>query len=169
MQVIHGIKTGPSISINRPAKGGNTALVIKKHFPDVKTVSDSLQAVSIDVTQRDCKNAKAQEFTECAFAIAACRCHKAKAAYIGIKTSYLVFDGHAIRFHTPVTVQREITSFDRHDDFAPGKGYRLSPVAPSQRLGQPGGHSDNAKKKFKRKRNGGFMPIRPGTARIRSE
>lgn len=166
-QIIHGIKTGPSVSIDKPAKGRNTARIIKERFPNVITVSDSLQAVKINVTGHDQHNAEPQEFTTCAFARAAKRCLQADGAYIGIKTSYVVFGTHAIRFFTPVSVQREIPSFDRHDDFAKGN-YRLSPVSPSQRLGQPGGHR-KSRNKFKPKRKGVLIPLHNGTARIRSE
>lgn len=166
-QIIHGIKTGPSISINVPARGANTARKVKERYPNVNTVSDSLQAVHIDVKTVDQRSATPQEFTDCAFARAAKRCLKADGAYIGIKTSYLIFGNHAIRFFTPVSVQREIPSFDRHDDFAKGN-YRLSPVSPSQRLGSAGGHR-KPRNKFKPKRKGAFIPLHNGTARIRSE
>lgn len=164
---VHGIQTGPPIAIERVIGGRNTARIIKERFPNVTTVYDSLQAVRIDVKRVDQRSAKPQEFTECAFARAAQRCLKADGAFIGIKTSYVVFGEQAIRFYTPVSVQREIPSFDRHDDFAIGN-YRISPIPKSQRMGNPGGHKKNGNK-IKRKRRGTLIPLHSGTARIRSE
>jgi len=68
-------------------------------------------------------------------------------------SSYVIKGKKALRFATPASVQREIVSFDRHGDFAPGD-YTLVPKAPSSRLGhgynKDGDHGTN-KKPLKRK------------------
>ena len=106
---------------------------IREAFPQVIEVYDALEGVRIDVSAKDRKGAEPQRPDACAFAKAACRTLKADGAYIGLKSSYVVFGKKAVRFSTPVTVSREIVSFDRHEDFASGV-YRLSQVSPSQRL-----------------------------------
>ena len=68
--------------------------------------------------------------------------------------SYVIKGKSAIRFATPERVQREIVSFDRHQDFAPGE-YHLTPKSPSSRLGKshrcekrrPGGAGKTPKRK----------------------
>lgn len=163
--ITNGIKHGPVVSIDRPAKSiKGTARVVKERYPEVRFVADSLQAVRVDVRERDRNTAEPQEFTKCAFARAACRGHKSDGAFIGIRTSYLVFGDTAIRFFTPSTVAREVVVFDRHEDFATGI-YRLSAVSPSQRLGK----AQNKNKDPKRRKivNGGKL-IRHTTTRVRS-
>lgn len=167
-QIIHGIKTGPSVPIDNGARGGNTAAYIKKHFPNVKTVSDAMEPVRIDVSLKDKQGATPHSHTNCAFARAAKRCLKTDGAYIGIDISYVVFGTHAIRFRTPATVAREIPSFDRHEDFASGI-YRLSAMPPSRRIGRPRGGKTNLKSSKKAVRKGALIPMHNGTARIRSE
>jgi hypothetical protein len=50
-----------------------------------------------------------------------------------------------VRYKTSVAVGREITSFDRHHEFATGNDYLLSNVPPSSRLGRPRGGPDGKK------------------------
>lgn len=110
------------------------AKTVKERFPQVNAVADALQSVRIDVKSDDRKKAAPQDFTECAFAKAACRTFNADGAFIGITTSYLIFGDKAVRFHTPESVAREVVTFDRHQDFSTGT-YRLSPVSKCRRLG----------------------------------
>ena len=107
---------------------------IRRMFPEVKECVDAAQPVEISVASQDCKSAKRLDPTNCALARAAKREVKADGAIIGMSTSYLIQGTKAIRFQTPQSVQREIVSFDRHDDFEPGE-YYLTPKSPATRLG----------------------------------
>lgn len=107
---------------------------LRRQFPQVREVFDSRKAVEIEVQAHDAVIGKEKQPTECALARAAKRQYQADGAIIGMNYSYIIKGARAVRFHTPVTVQREITSFDRHRDFAPGR-YKLSPVSRSQSLG----------------------------------
>jgi hypothetical protein len=163
--ITNGIKHGAAVKIERVSKSGvSLARAVVKNFPGVQRVADSYQAVRIDVRDTDRAGAEPQEHTKCAFAVAACREHKADGAFIGIRASYLVFGSLAIRFCTPSTVAREITTFDRHQDFATGI-YRLSPMTPSQRFGKPQNRNKNPKRR--KKRNHGNLKNH-FTTRVRS-
>lgn len=108
---------------------------VKRLFPKVATVTDATSRVSVMVTQRDSSQGKRLNATECAMARAAKRDFNADGIVIGLSRSYIIKGNKALRFATPSNVAREIISFDRHHDFAPGK-YELIPVAPTQRLGE---------------------------------
>lgn len=108
---------------------------VKRLFPNVETVVDATKPVEISVNRRDCKESKRLNPSECALARAGRRELKSDGVIIGVSTSYVIRGTQAIRFETPESVQREIVSFDRHQDFAPGD-YYLTPKAPSMRLGE---------------------------------
>lgn len=126
---------------------------IKRMFPDVETVVDATRPVEISVNKRDCKEAKRLNPSECALARAGRRELKSDGVIIGMASSYVIRGTQAIRFATPASVQREIVSFDRHQDFAPGD-YYLTPKCPAQRLGENhrksrgGGKIKTAKRKI---------------------
>ena len=109
---------------------------IREAFPQAKTVSDSNRSILINVTPVDQKGATPQDGTRCAMARACKRQFKADGVWIGLSISYILRKTHLHRFATPVSVSREITSFDRHQDFSTGI-YRLSKIGTneSQRLG----------------------------------
>lgn len=107
---------------------------IKRMFPNVETAVDATRPVEVSVNRRDCKIAEKMNPSECALAKAAKRELNADGVIIGISTSYVIRGTQAIRFDTPESVRREIVSFDRHQDFAPGD-YYLTPKSPSDRIG----------------------------------
>jgi len=109
-------------------------------FPNVETVVDATKAVEVSVNRRDCKDAKKLNPSECALARAAKRELHADGVIIGMGTSYVIRGKQAIRFDTPESVRREIVSFDRHQDFAPGD-YYLTPKSPTGRIGASGSRS----------------------------
>ena len=111
---------------------------LKRQFPKLKKVFDAKRPVHVTVSDKDAKNGKQGDAQNCAMARAMCREFKADVAIIGMSYSYVINGDTAVRYKTPNTVSREITSFDRNHDFRPGD-YRLSPIAPSQRLGKGGG------------------------------
>lgn len=127
----------------------NLPISVRRAFPQVEFAYDADKPVEISVDAKDCKAAEPLNPTECALAKAARRELKADGVIIGMSSSYLIKGNIAIRFDTPQSVQREIVSFDRHSDFAPGD-YYLTPKSPSQRLGhKPGTRSGSRKSKRK--------------------
>lgn len=107
---------------------------LKKMFPQVTSAVDADKPIEVSVSTKDCKDAKRLNPSECALAQAARRELHADAVIIGMSSSYVIKGKVAVRFATPASVQREIVSFDRHQDFAPGD-YYLTPKAPSSKLG----------------------------------
>lgn len=114
----------------------NTALKkIQKNFPSVTRVRDSKGGIKLEVTEKDCKTASKKDPNNCALAKACKRQLNIDGAIIGISYSWLIKGNTATRFQTGENVSREIVSFDRHHDFAPGKGYSLRKVTGGNRLG----------------------------------
>jgi hypothetical protein len=111
------MKKTPVYDVNRLPKR------VRAHFPEAKTVSDANDSISIHVAPRDQKRATAQDPSACAMARACQRETKADGAWIGIGVSYILTGTHLTRYITPQSVAREIVSFDRHQDFAPGDYY----------------------------------------------
>lgn len=107
---------------------------IRRIFPQVKYVKDATKAVEVHVKKTDCNSATKLDPMECALAKAAKREYHADAAVIGISSSYIIQGDTAIRYDTGNRISREIVSFDRHGDFAPGV-YTLTPKSPTSRLG----------------------------------
>lgn len=107
---------------------------LREMFPEVKYAIDSDHVVEISVGQKDCKDAKKLNPAECALARAAKRELRADGVIIGLASSYVIKGKKAIRFATPESVKREIVSFDRHEDFAPGD-YYLTPKSPTAQFG----------------------------------
>lgn len=119
-------------------------------FPNVEFAVDASKPVEISVDAEDCKKGKKLDPTECALAKAAKRELHADAVIIGMNTSYIIKGNQAVRFSTPESVTREIVSFDRNQDFAPGD-YYLNPKSPTARLGVKqnlGGKNKTAKRKI---------------------
>lgn len=115
---------------------GRTVLKrLRKHFPGVKKVVDATESVSVSVTKADSDTGRKKDPNNCALAKACVR-QGADGAVINIGFSYIIKGDTATRYKTSATVGREITSFDRHQDFAEGKDHLLSKVAPTERLGK---------------------------------
>lgn len=118
---------------------------VRRAFPNVTSIVDSKDSIEVDVNEKDCgRGAKRMDPEGCAMARALKREYKADGAIIGISNSYLIKGHRAVRFKTPTTVAREIVSFDRHHDFAPGE-YKLSPISPSAKLGAERHRRDNGR------------------------
>ena len=125
-------------------RSGKLPRSIRRLFPHLKDAVDATEPIEVSVTQNDCDAGKAMQAGECAMAVAAKRQYKADGIVIGVSASYLIKGTRAIRYQTPASVAREIVSFDRHHDFAPGN-YKLSAVSPARRFGvnthqKGGGH-----------------------------
>lgn len=119
-------------------------------FPQVTEVTDARGPIKVTVRPRDCSNGKRMKAKECALAVATKRQYNADGVIIGLTASYVVRGKRAIRFKTPISVAREIVSFDRHGDFAPGE-YHLATVAPSQRMGNSGNSRTTGSREDRRK------------------
>lgn len=111
---------------------------INKLYPGVKTVHDSNASIEIEVTAKDCSTGKMKEPDECAMARAIKRQLHATGAIVGPAYTYIIKGTKAFRFKTSPAVKTELTSFDRHRDFAEGV-YAVSRICPSNRLGS---HND---------------------------
>jgi hypothetical protein len=99
--------------------------LIRKYYPEVKTVVDATKHVRVDVISDDCVKGTKKAPNKCAMARAFQR-KNYNGAIISKAVSYLIKGTKAIRYRTPPSVAREIVSFDRHQDFQPGR-YSLSP------------------------------------------
>ena len=136
-------------------QNGNCALFkIRKHFPQVTIVKDAIKSLIVSVSSKDSQSSRKKDPENCALATACKRQHIADGAIIGIGYSWLIKDNIATRYKTSITVSREITSFDRHQDFNEGNDYMLSKVSESNKLGRKktGGHTrDSNKSKWPRK------------------
>lgn len=123
---------------------------VKRLFPQVETAVDADKPVEVAVSRKDCKDAQRLNPSECALARAARRDLKADGVIIGISSSYVIKGKTAYRFDTPESVKREIVSFDRHQDFAPGD-YYLTPKSPSARLGSHSARKRSGSRTAKRR------------------
>lgn len=136
--------------------GGRSFL--HRHFPNVKEVVDATKAVKVIVQSRDNVEGRKKQPTECAMAKAMRREFNADGVIIGLSRSYIIRGDKAVRYQTPDSVARELVSFDRHQDFAPGV-YSLSPISPSSHRGYSGSQA----------RGRGTRPIvHKATARVRT-
>ncbi len=109
--------------------------IIKRDFPLVTRIIDAKETIDITVELQDAVKGRRKDPEQCALAKACVRQKIADAAIIGIGYSYLIKGNTATRYKTSAAVAREITSFDRHQDFAAGRNYKLSRVSPKARLG----------------------------------
>lgn len=107
---------------------------IQKQFPHVTNVRDAENNIRIQVTKKDSASGRRKDPNQCALARACIRTKHADGAIIGVGYSYIIKGTTATRYKTSVGVGREITSFDRHHDFAPGSDYLLSKVSRLSRL-----------------------------------
>src|SRR5256885_4737417 len=108
---------------------------IRKNFPKVTRVRDATKTIEIEVIPHDTTSGRKKDPGQCALAKACLRKHLADSVIIGLAYSWLIKGKKATRYKTSVAVSREITSFDRHQDFAAGKNYKLSKVPPRARMG----------------------------------
>lgn len=116
-------------------KGNSAVARVRKYFPQVNRVVDATDTIEVSVTERDSRNAKIKSPSDCALARACVREVKADGAIINVGYSYIIHGDVATRYSTSVAVGREITSFDRGGGFEAGFDYKLSKVAPANKLG----------------------------------
>lgn len=121
---------------NKKPPGYGILTRLRKMFPLLEEVVDATEGVTVSVNRADSSGGRKKDPKSCALARACVRSKICDAAVIGIGNSYLIKDNIATRYKTSIGVGREITSFDRHQDFATGKDYLLSKIAPAMRLGE---------------------------------
>jgi|HubBroStandDraft_4_1064222.scaffolds.fasta_scaffold40980_2 hypothetical protein len=102
--------------------------IIKNFFPDIKSMKDSKTSIKIEVTNHDDKVSRKGAHKDCALAVACKRKFKIDGVIIARSTAYLVKNNKAVRFDVPISVAREITSFDRGGGFAPGVYHLARPT-----------------------------------------
>ena len=147
---------------------GPTALNrIKKLFPQVTKVVDARRSIRISVTKQDSASARKKDPYGCALVRACVRQKIADAAIVGIGSSYLIKGTRAIRYKTSTAVAREITSFDRHQDFAEGNDYLLSKISPGARMGAARLRGKPTGKSHPHSGSGNFPIIKHHTADVR--
>lgn len=100
--------------------------MLQKHFPQVRRLVDAEQSVAIEVTKRDVR-ASEKDPHNCAVARACVRAFQSDGVIVLPSTTFLVKGKTAKRYRNTPSIQREITSFDRHGGFEPGF-YRLMPA-----------------------------------------
>lgn len=132
---------------------GKSALkIVQKYHPNVTKVVDAKRPLQISVTEEDCKGSKKRKPDACALAKACER--KYDGAIVSLAVAYLIKGNRATRYRVPQAVSRELVSFDRHHDFAPGK-YHLRAPKEGEKLGarkypqpenKPGGNVYSASK-----------------------
>jgi len=112
----------------------STALgVVRRFFPQVKTVVDASRNARIEVTKHDETVSKRKSHKTCAMAVACKREFNLDGVIISANRAYLIKGNQARRFELPPSVTKEVVSFDRGGGFEPGE-YELSKVTPSARL-----------------------------------
>jgi len=123
----------------------NSALkIVRKYHPEVNSVIDALKDVRVVVSKTDCNTSKKKSPSECAMA-KACLKHY-DGAIISLSTAYLIKGKRARRYKVPHAVSRELVSFDRHKEFAPGV-YTLKAPTFAKLLGAQGGNKPRIGKK----------------------
>lgn len=147
--------------------GNNILKRLRKMFPLLEGVEDATEGVIVSVTTADSKGGTKKDPKSCALAKACVRNKLCDAAVIGIGNSYLIRGNVATRYKTSVGVSREITSFDRHQDFAVGKDYLLAKIAPTMRLGYRKNFSKPSGPKLTKKLETAIVHRQHRTSRIR--
>jgi len=120
--------------------------IVRKYHPDVTTIKDAKRHIDIEVTKEDALGANNKSPSTCALAKALCRTFDG--AIVSVSRAYLIKGKVATRYMVPDSISRELVSFDRHSDFAPGE-YTLHAPGTRERLGVR--RYPPAKKRYKRK------------------
>lgn len=108
--------------------------IVRKFFPEVKTVVDASRNARIEVTSKDEATSRKKSHKGCAMAVACKRKFHLDGVIISVNRAYLVKGDKARRFQLPPSVSREVVSFDRGGGFEPGD-YELSKVGEGTKLG----------------------------------
>jgi hypothetical protein len=110
---------------------------------------DASDDLEIEVLKSDVAKSRKNDPEKCAAAVALNRVTKTDVE-VHISRTYVKDKNRWIRFLTPESISREITSFDRSSVFEPGK-YILKAPGPGQKLGNYKGKSFMGENKEKRR------------------
>lgn len=140
--------------------------IVQKNFPDVTKIVDSRKDLLVEVNRHDVKAAAKQDHQACAMAVACKRKLHLDGIMVSINKAYLVKGNKAMRFSVPVSVAREIVSFDRGSDFVPGS-YSLKAVPLRERIGARldrgrGNHTGTGKRRVHRHITTGIRAVLGG-------
>lgn len=152
------------VSTGRRSSSRIPRSVLRK-FPNVTKLVDATEGVVVNVTPTDAKSAKPGDPSGCAMVKAFKRQH-GLSTIIGLTRSYVVEGDTVVRYITPETVGREITSYDRSKDFEPGV-YHLAKMTPSQRVGTMKPRAKRKDPRTGHDKASKLRVIHKGTARVR--
>lgn len=114
------------------SKGKSALGIVRKYHPNVTKIVEAKKDLHIEVTKDDCRKSKSKSPSSCAMARACSR--EYDGAIISLAVAYMIKGDTAIRYMVPQSVSREIVSFDRNHNFAPGE-YQLKKVTKANKLG----------------------------------
>lgn len=101
-----------------------------------KEVLDAADTLPVKITKDDVRRGATKKAESCAAARAICREGGFTEARVHVARTYVRRnDGTWLRFATPPNLGKEIVAFDRGGSFEPGE-YTLTPIQPSQKMGQ---------------------------------
>lgn len=104
-------------------------------------VVDATQDLEISITKNDVTNSRKKDPNNCAAARAIKREYKCKEVAVFLSRTFVKNRNKWVRYITPASISREITSFDRGASFEPGE-YSLKRPCDAQKLGyRPGGRN----------------------------
>jgi len=111
-----------------------STFIVRRAKEHALKIQDSTSPMVLRVTNGDITKATQKNAKCCAYARAAKRLPHVKAAYFFRTTAYLEYDDRLERYHLPLSVQKEIVSFDRAKVMAPGT-YQIIPPKGASALG----------------------------------
>lgn len=110
----------------------NALAIVQEFFPDVTSVADAKDNITVEVTKRDSNSAQVRNHKACAMAVACKRKMQADGVIVAVSTAYVINGKKAHRC--------EVISFDRNGGFAEGE-YSLRSPSKCERLGNHAGGS----------------------------
>lgn len=122
-------------------------------------VKNGKKSISIEVTDRDVKNATMKDPTNCVAAVACRRDLGCTEARVHVGRTYLRFNGHWERYLTSKNLRDEIIAYDRGGRFIPGE-YVLMKMTPTKRTNKRQG-SDKPRKYASKRRGYHALHVRP--------
>lgn len=149
----------------RLGSGHSSLTIVRKYHPEVEVVEDATESVQIEVLPEDCRKGRRMMPAACVMAKAAAREGGYDGVIVSATRAYLVKGKIATRYDLPMSVQKEIVSYDRSERFEPGS-YQLSRIAQSDRFESQ--RERSAANRIARKKNGKNKGNQHHTTGIRS-
>lgn len=108
-------------------------------------VQDSKEHMRVVVTMADVVLAKKADSKHCALARATMRLPRVNAAYFFRSLAFIEYPDAMVKYQLPISVQKEIVSFDRAGVFAEGT-YQLAPISPQKTVARRAKYEQKRKK-----------------------